>query len=363
MPFNRDSLSTVVARAKADVETRLEGADTKLRRANTVALPTVNAGLAHEAYGYLEWGSEQILPDTAESDFLDRHANVWGIVRTAATAATGSAEATGTDGALIPAGTLVQRSDQVEYAVDADATISGGTATLALTATEGGETTNSDPATSLSLISPISGVDTAVTVDSAGLTGGDDIESDPALLIRLLARIQGPPHGGAAADYVAWAKEVAGVTRAWSYESWSGLGSVGLTFVRDNDGTGTAILPDSTELTEVSDYIEEHIDPATGLTVGRPVTARVIVFAPTAKDIDFTISVSPDTATIRAAIEAELDDLIYREGEPGGTLYISRINEAISLAEGEFDHTLVSPAANQTIDDDEIAFVGTITWS
>ena len=56
-------------------------------------------------------------------------------------------------------------------------------------------------------------------------------------------------------------------------------------------------------------------------------------------------------------------DLIRREAEPGGVLLITHIQEAISIAAGEYDHELVAPAANVVSDIGEISTFGSMTWS
>jgi len=66
---------------------------------------------------------------------------------------------------------------------------------------------------------------------------------------------------------------------------------------------------------------------------------------------------------VQAAVEASLRDLIAREAEPGGTLLISRIREAISIAAGESDHVLTSPTTNQTAAAGEIFTMGAIAWA
>lgn len=91
-------------------------------------------------------------------------------------------------------------------------------------------------------------------------------------------------------------------------------------------------------------------------------TADVNVLAPTAVPLDFTIHVDPDTASVRAAVEAELVDLLAREGSPGGTLRLSRIREAISRAAGESFHTMTVPAADVTLTGLQLSTLGTITW-
>ena len=63
------------------------------------------------------------------------------------------------------------------------------------------------------------------------------------------------------------------------------------------------------------------------------------------------------------AIEAELADLIRRESEPGGTLLVSHIREAISTAQGETDHELTSPTADVTVQATQITTLGTVTFT
>ena len=67
--------------------------------------------------------------------------------------------------------------------------------------------------------------------------------------------------------------------------------------------------------------------------------------------------------SVMNGFEAELRDLIRREAEPSGTLLISHIREAISVAAGERDHVLVTPAANVECDIGEVPTFGDITWS
>jgi len=349
MPFSRPDLPTLINRAEADIETRLPGADARLRRSNLNVLARVHSGAAHGLYGYLEWIARQVIIDTADGDMLERHASIWGVARKAASPAVGSVTVTGANGAIVPADSTLARSDGAQYTTDAEATISGGTATIAVTAVDGGQAGNASAASLLSFDTPIDGVSATATVAVGGLTGGADIEADEDLRARLLARIQQPPHGGASYDYVAWALEVPGVTRAWVYPAELGLGTVTVRFVRDDDASP---IPDAGEVTAVQEYIDSV----------RPVTADVTVVAPIAVPLNFTIDLAPDTAAIRAAVEAELRDLLLRESEPGATILLSHIREAISLASGENDHVLTVPAANVTHAVGEMATFGTITW-
>jgi uncharacterized phage protein gp47/JayE len=351
MPFSRPSLPELIDRAASDLEARLPGTDARLRRSNLAVLARVHAGAVHGLYGYLDWLSKQLMPDTAEAEYLERWAAVWGVDRKAASAAAGLVIVTAAPPLTLPAGTLWQRADGVQFASDLEVAVASAAASIAVTASAAGADGNTAVNTPLTLVSPVAGLSSTALVDTGGLAGGADTEADASLRERLLARIQQPPHGGADFDYIAWALEVPGVTRAWVYPGELGPGSVTVRFVRDED---VSLIPDAPEVAAVQAYIENL----------RPVTAAVTVAAPVAVPLDLTIAgLDPNLAAVRDAVTAELDDLLRREAEPGGTLLLSHLREAISTAAGEYDHVLAAPAANVLHAVGEIAVLGTITWS
>ena len=360
MPFQRPTLTDLQTQIAADIESRLPGADSQLRRSFLGVLSRAFTGSLHGLYGYLDFTSKQVFPDTAESEFLDRWAGIWGVTRKPAWPTSGTVTFTGTNGSVIPADTDLRRGDGALYQTRAEGTIAGGTVSVAVRAVTPGATGNADVGTTINLVVPIAGVQSAGTVtddgNGGGLTLGSDEETDTSLLSRLLTRIRRPPHGGARHDYVGWAldKESHGlaVTRAWDYGLELGLGTVTVRFMMDDayaDG-----IPLAADVTTVQTYIDQL----------RPVTADVTVVAPVAVPLDFEISgLTPATQDVKDAIEAELKDLIRREAKPGGTLLISHIREAISIAAGENDHVLVAPAADVVSATGRIVTFGGITWS
>lgn len=346
MPFERPALAEQIDRSRNDLLTRL-GVDESLRRADKEAYARVIGGAVHGLYGFIDYISRQIIPDTADTEHLDRWASIWGVPRKAAAAATGQVTFSTTVGAFIPTGTLLKAVDGVDYQTTADATAVSSSTVAAIQAVDAGAAGNRLTGQSLTLVSPISGVQSVAVAGE--LSGGADIETDDSLRARLISRIQQPPHGGAEHDYIAWALEVAGVTRAWVFPQEMGVGTVTVRFVRDND---VSPIPDSGEVQAVQDYIEAR----------RPVTAQVYVVAPLTYSVNLTIDLNPDTTAIRNAVQAELIDFFRREGAPGSTLYLSRIREAISSAAGEFSHALTAPVADIVLADNQVAQLGTITW-
>ncbi len=349
MAFARPSLQEIVDRVKRDLESRLTGGSSSLRRAFLAVLARVMGGAFHLIYGYLEWISKQSFADSADEENLLRLAGIWGVVRKAATYTELEVTFTGTNGIIIPAGSELQRSDGLLFTTDGDVTIAAGTATAQATASEPGAASNTDVAATLTLTSPIGGVNSSATVATA-VTDGTDEESVELLRDRVLLRIQNPPLGGSATDFERWALEVSGVTRAWVYPENEGLGTVGISFVRDGD---VSIFPSVGEVADVQAYIDER----------RPVTIDATVFSPTPFVVDFEISITPSTAAVKAAVQSELEDLIARAGEPGGTILLSQIREAVSLAAGETDNEVIDPVADVVAGAGELPVMGTITWS
>ena len=333
MPFNRPTLTQLIDRGRADIDSRLPGADSKLPASVLDVKARTSAGAVHGLYGYLDWLADQILPDRAEEEMLVRHASNRGLTRKAALGAKGNVEVTGIHGVAVPVGSALVSDAGVEFRTTAAVTLVAGTATVPVEEIAGGVDGDTAPATQLRFVAPIAGVNAVATVQAPGLTGGAAEEDDEALRARLLARIRNPPKGGSKDDYEQWALEVPEATRAWVFPGWMGTGTVGVTFVCDDRPD---ILPTVDDLAIVAAYLDDR----------RPVTADVVVFAPEAFPIDLRIKIMTDTAATRAAVAAEIDDFFARDGEPGGTIYISRLREAASIAAGESWHDLELPSLN-----------------
>jgi len=348
MPFERDTLPTLIDQGAAEFETRLPGVLARLRNSAIGVINRVMAGGINALYKYAEYLNDQVWPDQAAAEYLPLHGARWGKNRLPAAPASGTAQFFGIDDSLIPLGTVVQRSDAVQYATTADGVIAAGLAAIPVKAVDAGQAGNAVLGTPLTLTSPIAGVNSLAAAQTA-LASGADVEGIEAWRARILARIRKPPQGGADYDYVDWALEVPGVTRAWVYPGEQGAGSIVVRFVRDDDDS---IIPDAGEIAAVQAAIDAV----------RPVTATTYVLAPVATLQDFSIQLTPDTAATRASVEAELLALYRREAIPGGTMLISHQREAISTSVGETDHVLVIPAANQVHTTGQLPALGAITW-
>src|SRR5215472_13024532 len=233
MPFARPGLGELRLRVADDLMDKLPGADARLRHNNLRAFSEVEAGIAHLLYGRLEWSFRQLFPDTAEREYLDRWGSIWDVSRIPANAASGPAVWQAQPGATVPAGALIRRNDGVQYRAAEGGVESGGRIELQLECLTYGAIGNADPGTQVMFMTTSAGVAVQGAVLEPGLAGGADEQNDDLLLQAVLTRIQLPPHGGAAFDYVRWALEVPGVTRAWCYPLEQGAGTVTVRFMMD----------------------------------------------------------------------------------------------------------------------------------
>lgn len=363
MSLNRPSLLTIINRMLADLKNRVDNSQTFLRRSVFKILAYVFGGALHLIYEFLEWIKNQIFVLTADEEYLERLGNEYGILRDAGTKGTGSALATGTIGISIPAGSEVQSDDGYKYRIDAAEVIgAGGNVTVDLTAVEVGDDYNQDANTILSFTSPIAGIDSGITVDSSAITSGEDEETVEEYRARVLFRKRFPPHGGTEPDYIVWAKEYSGVTRAWTIPEYQGIGTIGLAFVMDNEAD---IFPDEAERNAVKAYLISHTDAVLGKIVGIPVTAEpgffvIEVFPMT---VNMTIELSPNNGTVQAAILANLQDLILERGGSGQTITISQFYEAITTATGEVKTKINYPTEDMAAAINQVHVLGDITWS
>lgn len=344
MPYSRPTLQELKTRIQTDLISRLELTGGNLQRTVAGVIGAVFAGVSHVLHGFITWVARQLFVWSADEDYLLNHASSWGIKPKAASAASGYVDFTGNAGAIVPAGTTITRSDGVLFL-----TASDGLVNVPVNALIVGAESNTATGVTLNLVTPIDGVQSAVMVASVGLTGGTDAESIESVRERTLEKMQAPPMGGRGSDYVQWAKEVAGVTRAWSLPLWQGLGTVGVTFVRDDDED---FIPDANEVAKVAEHIEEY----------RPITAEVFVFAPEAVSVNVSLMISPDTEAGRAAVIEELSAFFTREAEPGKTIHISRLREAVSSSTSEYYHHLITPTDDIYFAAYQIAMLGEVSF-
>ncbi len=387
MSWTRPTLNQIIDRIEKDMEWRLNSRSSLLKVAFLRVLAHVFAGAIHIAYGFLALILKQLLPDSATGEWLNRHAYIWGVVRKAASFSSGNAIFTGTDDTIIPKDTTIQTEEGVEYYTSAQAVVANGFALVEIQAAEAGIDGNISISKTLEIISPIVGIEDIVHIgiyelpfdnfigttfsvgetientDQLGvglivavdtgllsiilqegsfsdndnitngeataivngiltnvnfISGGEDAEDDEALRKRVLQRIRNQPAGGAKHDLKRWALEVSGVGDAWPLSNFPSPGW-GTVIVK---ASGSTSVPSSTLLTEVRNYLTERI----------PVTADINVVAIDEVQVAFTIAIPSSESSLQSIVEGNIRLLLEEVGEPGVSIPIVWVYNAISSA-------------------------------
>lgn len=370
MPFARPTLTALRNQAIEDITTSgVPNLDGLLRNAVLRVLAWVMSGLAYSVYGYADWIAKEGVPFTATDEYLRAWAALVGIYPKDSTPATGQAQFTGNTGTVLPLGSTLVRQDGTPYETTTEASVdSTGTVTVAILALVSGAGTNAADGTPISLSPPIVGLNGS-GVCWGPLTGGADQETDDQLRTRMLERYREPPQGGAALDYIEWALQVPGVTRAWALRNGAGTGTVVVYPMFDDANAAIGGFPLGTDgcatdevrgPTAAGDQltVADHIYPL------QPVTALVYVAAPIAYPIDVVLAaLDPNTEDTIAIITAALQDMLLSVGEVGGIVYPSQLYEAILAVPGINHFVIASPNTVINLPMGELPTLGTVTVS
>lgn len=355
MAWTVPSLADLRAQVRDYVRARLPGADAAVPNSPLRVISDNQAAMTALTLDFLAWVARQIMPDTAETEWLDRHGDIWIGGRLDAAYAAGTVEFTGVEGTVIPSGTALSASG-AQWQTTADVTLGVAATSGTVEALTPGSAGNRDAGASLSLVAAISGVDPAATV--VELTGGIEVESDDHLRARVLDRIRKPPMGGDADDYVAWAQATptlgAAITRVWPAPNEMGPGSLTLRFMMDEYRVAFGGFPQGADLDTVRAYVDTK----------RPVTVRdFYVLAPLPHYLSIAISnLSPDTSGMRAAIIASLESMVKDRAAPGQTIYRVWVDEAIMATPG-VDRCTVAFADTPMTSAGHIAVIGSVTFA
>jgi uncharacterized phage protein gp47/JayE len=337
MPWLTPTLRDVRGIVRDNIRSSLPGADAAVPNSVLRVLSDNQGALCHLTLQYLDWLALQLLPDTAETEWLDRHGDIWLVNadgstgRKVATPAFGLVSFSGPEDTTIPMSTRLNKNEvyyETTQVIVIGATASNGRVRAIDPGTQG----NLEAGEALTVV--LDGVDAiAVQID-----GGTDEETDEELRSRVLKRIRQPPQGGAAHDYVQWALAVPGCTRAWVYPNEMGIGTVTVRVMfddlrADNDGFP---LPQDLGL------VEAYIDTV------RPVAVKdFFVLSPLKQPIDFIInSLVPNDESTKAGIEQAIRDMLFERTAPGQTIYASWKYSTVMEAPG-----VVSFSTPNSLDD------------
>jgi uncharacterized phage protein gp47/JayE len=365
--FAIPSLSDLLQRARQGFRTYLPGSDAWVWPNNIYASAKVLAGMTFEVFGFASYISKMIFASTApDIETLRLHGVEFGIPQLPAAPAGGQVSFVSQAAITVATGATLQRADGVTFLVTSGGLLTGaGTLEVFVTASADGAIANSEEGTPLTVLSGLTGTAPA-SVGPGDIVQGADIEDIESYRQRILFRKRNPPHGGSAADYVIWARQVPGVTRVFVERLWAGSGTVRVFVFMDG------IYPNGIPAPAAIATVAAH------LATVQPASAVVSVAAPAANPINITIdNLVPDTVLTREAVAAELRAAFLRLGRVAGndtphsgmpflatpaTFSLSWIYQAVANAPGVISFDLVAPAADTVLPVGRTATLGTLTF-
>ena len=259
-----------------------------------------------------EWVLDQSFPQTARGVYLDYHAQMRGIARTAATKAVGtlrfSVERAPSTALSIAAGTACMTEGETRFQTTAEAVLAAGELSVdaPAEALEPGRSGNAAAGTIVILTACPVGI-TGCT-NPAPFTGGSDQEDDASLRSRILESYQRLPNGANAAWYEQTAMGHEGVAAARAVGRARGIGTV-----------------------------DVYIATAAGLPNG----------------------------TLLAAVQADLQERalasFFSGRRLGGPVLLAELGDLLYHVEGVENYRLLAPAADLAAEDGTLPMLGRVT--
>ena len=323
------------------------------------------AGAQYLLYVLGQWLYKQIFTLTMDDAALTSRGAEFGLVKGIATIWKGTATATGVDGTTISLGKLCTYND-FAYEVEEATEITGSSVSVKIKSIDSGADLNRTNGDLLNWSTPQTGLNAVLTVAST-TQEAQDAEINTSFRSKILARQRNKPQGGAIPDFNQWAKEVPGIGENFTFRPAPGFVNV---YPLTDEILPADRIPSGTLLTAVEDYINnDHRYP-----FGRPAVA--IAFTEIDFDVDFS-NLTPNTATVRAAIETATNAYIYGrrpqqfsdDPNPINKISAGEIT-ADAIASGATNITVTLKNAGgsdisstgYTLEDSEIAVPRTLTW-
>lgn len=345
--YDRPSYSTLTTRIAAD----LAAMPAVLRE----PLSTAWSRACHAEHGHLDWIDKQCSPLTCDEDRLTDWATLYDVDRLAATAAAGAALATGTAGTTILADTALRGSNSLDYTVIAAVDLGDGGTAVSIRCDTTGSDGNLVAGQTLTLVDPIAGVDSTLTVGADGLTGGEEEEDVDDWRERVADEWQTVTKYGARsgkdADYRAWAEAAhPSVTGALIQRHVLGIGTV---IVRPICNGLADRLPTSAVIEAVEDCLSSIA----------PATADWRVAAPIKRSVAVSIALVAgyDTAANRAAISSAISAAVLAEESESSIMGMAELDAAIATVTTQY--TRLAPAADIEVAAGEVLVFDGVTWS
>ena len=275
----------------SDFQSEFGGSKSFLSRSIIQVFATVLAGLVWTLQKRIQKVADGIFSDTASGSDLDLIGNRLNLSRKIPTETKATVAVQSTKIQTIPAGTIFVSISGEEYYTSETTDLTAGKNTIKITSKSKGEISTLLTTSQLRTKYAIDGLEVLpeITVTQEGIEG----EEDKEYRLRIIDREKRRPQGGSYNDYVFWATEVPGVTRAWAYTS--GGSTVDIYAVKDNE---LDILLSASDL----EAVKSSISKTDRLPLGSLISVQNVLI----KKVKVIITGYTGTESSKTALETDL---------------------------------------------------------
>lgn len=312
------------------------------------------AAQAYSLYVYADWVGRMAFPQTAEGEFLDRHAQIRGLERRGAAKSKGklrfyiSRELT--YDVPIPRGLTCTTMAGTDFVTTEDGVITAGElyTDIPAEAASPGSHGNVRSGVIVSMALPPAGVEGCVNPNA--FSGGMDGESDASLRSRILETYKHLPNGANAAYYEKLVMADEDVLAVKVLPRYQGVGTVGVVVTPVPEADGDELVA------RLKAMLEKEREIAVMVTVMQPTQVTV--------NVTMTLEISQGwtyervAASVRKAVESAFDGTMI-----GQDLLLRRLYECLADVEGLENYSITAPAADVTIEDTQLPVLGTLMMS
>lgn len=309
------------------------------------------AAQVYALYVQADWVVRQAFPQTAEGEFLDRHAQLRSLERKPAVAAEGSVRFTAGEVSTaprdIPAGTVCMTAGLIRFETVGDAVLPAGekTVDVPIRALEPGRSGNVSAGSILSMAVAPMGI--ARCTNPSPCTGGADAEGDGALRARVLESFKRLPNGANSAFYQQGALSFDQVVAAAVIPRPRGVGSVDVIPATLSGQPGQELLED------MKAYFDRRREIAVDLQVKAPRTVTVNVAVQVERLEGW------DGAQVLAGVEEAIRGWFTGE-RLGQRILRARLGELVYHCDGVANYSVTAPAADVAVEVDQLPLLGTL---
>lgn len=299
-----------------------------------------------------DWVLNQSFPQTAQGTYLDSHAELRGLERTAATCAAGmlrfSVESAAQSDLTIAKGTVCMTSGQVRFATTETATLTAGALSVDVPATA--VTAGSGGNAAAGTVTILAAYPVGITgcTNPAAFTGGLDAEDDKSLRSRILESYQRLPNGANAAYYEKTAMSHDGVAAASVSARARGIGTVDV-YIAAAGG-----LPSSALLAEVLEDLANKREMAVDVQVLAPTTQAVNV------SVEIAVKDGAEFSTVQTAVESAITG--YFSGKLlGKQVLLAELGSLVYGVDGVKNYHLLAPTTDTGASASVLPILGTLS--